>query len=150
MSRNTGHKLAAGTLTVVAMGSEPEIKAWTKQSDQSAAIPWTSPETTFDAPRRPRFSVMADGSKRSDGFYAWQWAFSFWTHDMLGYVLTTFFPNDEASVAVTVLAYDATDTAVYLTATLDNPVASGGLIALRGAGGYSNVVLNFTMGTVIT
>lgn len=149
MSANTDHKLVLGTLTVGDMAGEDSIKDWATQSDMSAAVRWLSPDTTFDAPRRPRFSTMADGKKRSDGFYAWQWVFSYWTRGMMSYVLSTFFASDEASVAVTVKTYDATDTAVYLTATLDNPVAAGGLVASR-AGGYTNVVLNFTIGTVIT
>lgn len=148
-ARLTGHRIRAGTQIVANVTTAYAITAFPAQTDMVNGEQWLAPVaqgTTI--PKRARISRLADGTARADGFYTWQWKFSYWTHDMLSYFLTTYLGSGVESALCTVMAYDNTDTAVYLTATVYRPQLPGDGDAV--VGGWRDVIIRFSGGAIIT
>lgn len=145
--RKTGHRIKAGTTTVVLLTSTYAITAFPMQSDQPDDALWELAGDPKAIPTPARISSNADGSKSADGFYTFEFRFSYMTFLMVKYWLDTFLAGGVQSAAVTVMAYDETDTAVFLTALLLKPNLSE---ATKFTGGYTNVVWRFVLGVVIT
>lgn len=149
IARLTGHRIRTGTQIVADVTSTYAITAFPAQTDMTGGVLWYAPDargTTI--PRRARRSLLADGTARRDGFYEWQWKFTYWTHDMLGYFLTTYLSSGVQSALATVMAYDETDTAMYLTCTVYRPELPGDGEAVIG--GWKDVIIRFRGGAVIT
>lgn len=148
-ARLTGHRIRSGTQTVGNVTSTYAVTAFPIQTDMTHGELWYAPDaqgTTI--PKRARRSLMADGSARRDGFYEWQWRFRYWTHDMLAYFLTNYLSSGAQSALVTVMTYDETDTAVYLTCTVYRPELPGDGEAVPG--GWKDVIIHFRGGEIIT
>lgn len=147
--RQTGHQIRAGTFTSAGMGSTYAISGFPNQSDQivdnQIQVPWVAP-SEIAVPEYARAVIYADGSQRADGFLGWTWQFSYWTFGMFSYWLTTFWPSGVYSAAVTVMVYDATDTAIYVNAQAYRPVIGQSLD--WAVAGYTNIKVKFGFGKV--
>lgn len=145
--RNTAHQIRAGTFNSSGMGSTYQITNFTVQSDQivdnAPLVAWQAP-LQIVVPEYADVPQYADGSRRPRGYLKWTWSFSYWTFGMLGYWLTTFWPAGVYSAPVTVLVYDATDSAIYVNAMVYRPVIGKALE--WSVGGYANVKVDFDFG----
>lgn len=148
--------LALGTISKSTLLATPtnNIELFPLQSDQTIpGLKWVAPERGDDSrPTLPRRTVMSDGSIRDDGFYSWSLYWSFWTFGQMGYWLTHFFtgPNvyaNPGSAAVTTQTYMDTDY-VCFQALMYRPKWKDHYKAQSG--GYSNIIVPFAFGTIIT
>ena len=147
--RLIGHRIRAGTHTVVNITSTYEVTALPVQGDMDTyPIEWLPPDDSSTPPVRARIETAADGTRLSDGFYEFQWRFSYMTFGMLTHWLNTFLPSGAESAAVSVMTYDNTNTAVYLNCTLIRPTLPGD--AAPAPGGWRDITFRFTGGTIIT
>lgn len=147
--RQIGHKISAGHVTVGAMGSVATIRALARQTDMPAYVNWLPPNAFKSTiPQPARLSPSIAGTLAAEGFYTWRWVFDYMTHDMYSYWRTTFLPSSVWSANATVLAYDDTDTAVYLQGIIWRPKEGEGLTVIQT--GYQDVTFEFTNGVVIT
>jgi hypothetical protein len=147
--------LAPGTISKATLigSASNNIENWPLQSDQpNQALPWWEPNRgSLSRPKLARFSELADLSVRADGFWSWNWNYIFWTQGQMVYLLTQFFngPNDysKPSVAVTVQTWLDNGYVAY-NAILARPVWDQDYKAQDG--GFSDVILRFSGGTIIT
>jgi hypothetical protein len=145
VARATGWRLRAGTHTVANLTTTYALSALPVQADQDADWTDSLPSRLVTAPRRARIVTMADGSRQADGFFIWQWGFSYMSLGMYNYWAATFLAGGVQSAAVTAMTYTEADVAIYLQATLIRPETLSVYI-----GGYRDVIFEFSMGTVIT
>lgn len=148
--RLIGHRIRAGTQTVANITSTYEVTALPVQADMDTLplVEWLPPTAQSTPPTRARIETAADGTRLADGFYQFEWRFSYFTFNMLSHWLTTFLPSGVESAAVSVMTYDNTNTAVYLNCTLERPALPGD--AQPAPGGWADIVFRFTGGTIIT
>jgi hypothetical protein len=148
VARLEGHRLRAGTHAASALTSTYNVEDFPVQSDQNDACPWTIDGAGTTPPKPARIVTNGDLSRSPDGEYTWQWRMSYMTNGMLSYWLATFLPGGVESANVTVMTYDKTDTAMFLTAKLwlsDFP----GPDAQYANGGWGNVIWRFVAGVQI-
>jgi hypothetical protein len=153
--RLTGHRLRSGTHASGSITSTYNVTSFPIQTDQGV-VDWVIDGRQTTSPEYARIVVTADGTARADGFQTFQWHITYMTHDMMNYWNTQFLGSSVKSAAVSVLTYDAEDTAVYLNCTLYRAViASGGSLvqaapqmssAEYAFGGYQNVIWRFAFG----
>lgn len=164
-ARSTGHRLMPGTAAnAAAVTSGYDIQAaagWattygiaTDQrspigSTKPVLIPWLAPIAAPDSvPLLSQYTTNLDGSMRGDGFYVVSWTISYWTFGMYAVFLANFAASGELSMAVSLMTYNASNAAVYLTAKLDTP--RPGVHMEPEVAGWKNIKLNFHDGTIIT
>lgn len=145
--RGTGHKISAGTLTVAGMAGVTAITSFSLQSDQVGGFPpWTAPRVTLPS-RHTQRAFTLSGKQVGLGYRSLEWSFDFWTFGMMDYWLDTFLASGGTRIysnLVTILSYDETNTAEYLTCTLHFPEFE------QVHYGWKNINFKFTMGAVIT
>lgn len=142
------YRIRDGIRAVGDMTDTYKIESIVAQTDQGA-VPWLAPDIYQSTPPRQSKVVQTlDMSQTASGFYTFEWVFSYWTNDMLGYWHTTFLPSSVESANVTVKAYDDTDTAIHLTAVLLKPRAGDHMT--QAWAGWRNVRMRFAKGVVIT
>lgn len=139
---DTGHRIASGTIAKASLTTTYLLSALTKQSDQTV-IEWVVNSTP---PVKQRVRRAISGKDSRDGFYRFTWTFSIMSYGMYSYFISQFLSGVE-SAAVTVLTYDATNTAKYYQCTLHRPSEDSlDLVAI----GARPVVFEFTHGVDIT
>lgn len=148
--RNDDHRLRAGTYTSTGITSTYCIRDFPVQSDQTVdnqtAYPWAGPFQCLP-PERARVVMTADGGQARDGFWRGILGpFSFWTFGMMSYVLSQIFPAGIDQALVSMMLYDATETAVYLNATLHRPIV--GQDFEPEIGGWKNIRLRYEAGSI--
>lgn len=149
-ARLTGHRLRSGTYTSGNITSAYAVTAWTVQTDQKTAagdtvIPWVAPVQPLP-PARQRYIEPLDQTQQSEGFLVWEWVFSYWTFNMYSYFLTTYLATSNEYGLVSALAYDPTDTAIYLNATVRKPRIGEDMEPAPG--GWRNIKLRFSRGSI--
>ena len=118
-ARATGHRIRSGTHTSANITSGYAVTSLATQSDMTSGVEWYAPmRDGTSIPRRARIVTAADGTQVADGFYVFEWRFSYFTFGMLSHWFTSFLPSSAESALVSVMAYDDTDTAIYLNCTL--------------------------------
>jgi len=147
-SRNTGQRIAAGTLTAAALTSGYAITSLPMQSDQDFSCPWILAGSLCTTPTPARVTTNADLSRSADGFTTWRWGYSYMTFGMTNYWNDTFLPGDAWSSPVTVMDYDDTNVAVFYTATIWKPNYPSDK-AQYITGGWGRVVFEIVKGTQI-
>lgn len=148
VARSVGHRIRSGTHTVANLTSTYEVSALPVQSDQSPIL-WQVAGEGSTVPTPARVVTQADLSRAADGFYSFQWRFSFMTFGMVSYWLTTYLASGVRSADVTVMTYDATNTAVYLQCLINRPEFPSSEAQISPTG-WSNVIWRFTRGVIIT
>lgn len=148
--RNDDHRLRAGTYTSASITPTYAIINWAVQSDQvidnQTAIPWAGPFQSIP-PEYARIAIAADLSARQDGYlHGVLGLFRFWTFGMMSYLISQIFPAGIYSAAVSMMLYDATETAVYLNATMHRPVI--GQDFEPEIGGWKNIKLRYEAGSI--
>lgn len=147
--RAEGHRLRAGTYTSSSVTTTYAITAWTVQSDQQlngqTVSPWIPPYQA-PPPEYARVITTGDLNQGADGYLKWTWTFSYWTFGQMSYFLSTYLSGSVYSAAVTAMTYDATDTAVFINATLNRPVINQDMEP--EIAGWKNVKLRFDSGVV--
>jgi hypothetical protein len=150
VARSEGHRWRKGIWTVSDLTSAYALTAFPLQSDQGS-VPWTAPVADIlSVPEFGLISQVLSGEDSPQGFYRFTWSFDFWTFGMMSYVRTTFFDPFKRSASATVMTYDDTNTAVFLTCIAHRPKFNGSDKLAALAGGYENVTLQFDFGQVIT
>lgn len=149
VARKTAHRIRSGTQTVGNVTDSYAVTSLAVQSDQNDATPWELSGDGTTVPTPARISTNADLSQSDDGFYAFKWKFSYMTFGMVSHWLSQFGLTTARTALVTVMTYDATDTAVYLTCTIIKPTFPSDK-AQYAIGGYMNVVWEFVGGEIIT
>ena len=146
-ARLIGHRIRSGHFaSASSITSTYEITAIATQTDQRGDTPWTAPAAEGTTPPRPaEFITALDESVVANGYYAWQWVFSYMTFDMYQYWMTTFCDTNAWYGDVTVMTYSEFDVAIYLKAKMKRPQNLA--IAM---GGYRDITFLFTHGEVIT
>lgn len=148
-ARPTDDRIRSGTQIVSAITSAYAVTALAIQSDQSnPVIDWVLDGRFIEPPRRARQTETANGAGREDGYYVFQWGFSFMTDLMLSHwYTTTGLSFTTPSALVSVMTYDEYSTARYLNATIYRAVLTP---TQRGIGGWKDVIFPFKFGTIIT
>ena len=150
-ARLEGHRIRLGTHTVAALTSSYALSnetAFPLQTDQDPfATPWIVRGRETLPPARARSVEALDNTTIEDGFWLFQWSFSYFTFDMLKYWNGTLL-GGAASAAVTVMTYDQNDEAVYLTCKTSKIAIPRD--AAYHPGGWRDVTVKFREGTVIT
>jgi hypothetical protein len=147
--RLTGQRLRSGLWIVADLTSTYEIEALAAASDQDDQSLWTIAGDGSQPVQPARISSNADGSVSADGFMNFSWRFSYLTFGMTTAWLTNCGLTSARSAPVTVMTYDETDAAVFLTALAIRPLLPGP-DAQYAPGGYSNVIMRFTNAVLIT
>lgn len=155
-TRQTGHRLRAGTFTSSGITSTYAIESWSVQSDQIATnqvgYPWIAPYQAI-APDYARVTDSADLTTIADGFLEWTWTFSYWTFGMFAYFMSTFFSSTlysaTRSTAISAMAYDVNDVALYLNANLKLPKLGTDFFKAE-MGGYRDIKLSFSAGKIVS
>ena len=150
-ARLEGHRIRLGTYAVAALTSSYALSnetAFPIQTDQDAFMtPWIVASRNTLPPQRARAVQAADGTWIEDGYYQFQWAFSYFTFGMLKYWNGTLL-GGAVSAAVTAMTYDQDNEAIYLTCRTSKLIIPRD--AVYHAGGWRDVVAKFDTGTVIT
>lgn len=150
-ARLEGQRFRLGTWTVSDLTATYELRNETSfpiQTDQDAFVtPWLVRTRDTTPPTRARSVEAMDGTTIEDGFYQFQWSFSYWTFDMAKYWNATKLGGAK-TVTATVMTYDANNEAIYLVCKTSK------LVFPRDGqpwpGGYRDVIVRFTRGVVIT
>lgn len=130
-ARATSIKLLSGTKTIAQIEAATALRSWTKQNDQSLAVPWALGERSeLDYPRRPIVVAPLDGFLRVHGGFQFTDTM-YLSFDMLRYIQQTILAN-AVSGQVSIKRYRAGNKAVFLTAILDEPEQAGLLAPVSG------------------
>ena len=141
-NRKTGHKIAAGALTVAQMANQPLIKDFPKQSDQGA-VDWIVDSAKSDLPTRVRQTALS-GRQYEGGYWSCSLVFPYLTFGMLSYLLTQLNLVTTVFSSATVQVYDETDALVTIQGVVIKP-EGGDLQPVFG--GYRDVRFRITNGT---
>jgi hypothetical protein len=149
---NTGFKLVLGTKTVVQMGSEAALTAWTRASDMTAVHQWLDPN--YEKGTYPDYAaatLFLNNRTRRHGNLTFDKYFAYpWTLGMVDYLYDTFFPTGGDDALVTVKDYLENNDAIYITAVLVKPTAKNGGLITPIPIGWTGVRLHFNGGAIIT
>ena len=149
--RNTGHRIRAGTYAAAGVTSGYAIESFPVQTDQivdnATMVPWLAP-MKITVPEYGQVYTMVDGSRRPGGFLAFTWEFGYLTFGMVSYWISTVWPSGVYSAAVTVMTYDATDTAVFVQCQAYRPKIPDDVEWFYA--GYQNFKIKFDFGVVTT
>lgn len=147
--RATGHRMRPGTHPAANVTSPTyDVSEFPEQLDQDREVQQWVFDTLRSVPPHRRVVVLGDNSASEDGFYEFEMVFSYLSNLMLKYLLDTFLPSGARSGLVTVMTYTDTDTAIFVQCTLLRPNLPGDGEAVFG--GWQNVILKFTGGTVVS
>lgn len=144
-ARQTGQRIRSGLQVVANVTSAYAVKSLAVQSDQDDSLPWILAGKLCTWPKPARVVQYMDQSQDADGYYLFQWGFSYMTFGMYSFWRASFLPSGVWSAAVTVMTYDDTDTAVYLQCSINRPTT-----LTNEVGGYRDVIFTFSQGVIIT
>ncbi len=148
VSRSTGQRIAAGTLTAASLTSAYAITSLPVQSDQDYSTPWVVDGSLCTTPTPARVTSNGDLSRSPDGFTAWRIGFTYMSFGMTDYWNDTFLPGSVWSAPITIMDYDENNQAVFYTATLyrnNYPSDKAQYIV----GGWGRVIFDIEAGTQI-
>jgi hypothetical protein len=146
--RSRTFKMKTGHVSKATLDGESTIQNWTVQTDQGAVL-WLEPEwETTQLPERAS-NKMLNGKLVRNGFLTGQFVFAYWTHDMLEYIISTFFASGVESKEATFLYVNDENEVQYIQCEIERPRQRTQTMTAQ-FGGWSNVILKFTNGTDIT
>lgn len=149
-ARNDGQRLRLGTFTSSGITSAYTIRDFANVADQlqdnQPIVPWAGPYQC-EPPEYARIWIAADGTQRQDGFlHGVLGPFSLWTFGMTNFMLATYWPGGVYSSLVSMMLFDATDTAIFLNATAYRPVIGQDFEPVYS--GWQNVKIRYDIGAI--
>lgn len=114
--------------------------------DNQVLIPWIPPAQMLP-PTYSRVALNLDGSARHDGFLGGSFGpIKYITFGQIAYVLSTIFPSNADSSPVSMMVFDATDTAIFLNATMYRPITGQDYTPVFG--GWQDLMLRYSLATI--
>jgi len=152
IARKTGQRIRAGTLPVSSVTSAYEVEQIPFTADMDLQPFWTIDATKSHVILPARLTINEDGTSDYDGPLLALWTFGLMTFGMVSYWLSTYmsgvsFTGGSVSSSVTIMAYDETDTAIFIQCTMTAPDFTK---LKTGVGCYLDVPWTFTNGVKIT
>lgn len=142
-------KMVTAHVSKATVDAATSIQDWTVQSDQKPSVLWLEPEYISSKLSERDAETMLSGKVVRNGYLTGELVFAYLTHDMLEYVISTFFASSVESKDQTFLYASDENEAQYITCHMTRPRQKTGTMTPT-FGGWSNVILRYTNGTDIT
>lgn len=142
--RNNDFKIRSGLHTDMS-DSAYLISNFPVQSDMGRAK-WSAPALAIP-PQPAELVEMQDGSLLPNGFYTFEWRFSYWTFGMYNHWHTELMPGGVYAADVTVVLFDDFDNERIWQAAIQHRFAAD---REKAYGGYMNVIYRFVDAVDVT
>lgn len=142
-------KWSTGLVSKATLDATTTIQDWTAVSDMYPSVVWVEPEWEQSTLAERDSDSMLSGKVVRNGFLTGQIVFGFLTHDMLEYMITTFFASGVESKDQTFLYASDENEAQYIQCHMVRPRQRSQTMTPT-YGGWSNVIFKYTNGNDIT